>query len=57
MPDWLDRIFCEDCRTVINRIDAARLIQCPPQTDLSSFNASADAIQTQPQNITRENLS
>lgn len=39
------------------RIDAARLPARPPQTDLSSFNASADAIQTQSHIITKENLS
>lgn len=38
------------------RIDVARLRSRPPQTDLSSFNASADAIQTSSIN-TRENLS
>ena len=69
MPsDWFDTIYCEDCRYVgfeiepayvsvaQRRIDAARLRSRPPQTDLSSFNASADAIQTSSIN-TRENLS
>ena len=39
------------------RIDAARTPLRQPQTDLTSYNASADALQTQSQIITKEDKS
>ena len=57
LSDWVDTIFCEDCRTGMERIDAARTPLRQSQTDLTSYNASADALQTQSQIITKEDKS